>query len=675
MSATSATAFPYRQIHLDFHTGPAIPDVGEEFDAREFARTMKAANVNSVTVFAKCHHGHLYYDTDRPERHPGLRRDLDLLKQQVDALHSEGIRAPIYISVQCDEYAANLHPEWVARKPDSSMVMWRRGEGEGWFNPGWQILDMSTGYQDFLAEQTQEILRLFQPVDGIFFDMCWDQPSITQEAIAGMLKSGLNPEREEDRIRYSRQVSLAYMERFHSMVRESSPDATVYFNGRPMSNLPDEIRFLEQVEIEALPTGGWGYTYFPKNVRFARQFGKPYLGMTARFHKSWADFGGIKPYAALEYETSQMIAHGARCSVGDQLHPRGTLDRAAYELIGNVYGRVAEREPWLEGTTPVTQIGLFQVPTATANNIGVSGTDEGATRLLTQLKHQFDVVDATSDFGRYELLILPDAIPVDAALAERLRAFIQNGGRLLLSGTSGLNSEGTEALFPELGVAAHGISPFTATYVRFGNAVTAGVPPTDHIFYNRAIRVTPEDGTEVLASVVEPYFERNWQHFCSHAQTPGDRESTYAAAVRRGNIGYIPYPIFGAYAEHGNIPYKLLVRNLLSLLLPEPLIRIEAPSSTEVSVMRQEEQGRTIVHLLHYVPERRTAKLDIVEDITPLFQIPLSIAMPEVPRRVYIAPSREEVPFKFESGRVAVTVPEIRGHQMVVFESGEAREG
>ena len=51
--------------------------------------------------------------------------------------------------------------------------------------------------------------------------------------------------------------------------------------------------------------------YFPKNVRFARNFPLPYMGMTARFHKSWADFGGIKPYAALEYEVSQMIAHGA----------------------------------------------------------------------------------------------------------------------------------------------------------------------------------------------------------------------------------------------------------------------------------------------------------------------------------------------------------------------------
>jgi hypothetical protein len=58
MAGAWRTRFPRRTIHLDFHTGPDIPDVGAEFDVDAFARTFVDAHVDSVTVFAKCHHGH-----------------------------------------------------------------------------------------------------------------------------------------------------------------------------------------------------------------------------------------------------------------------------------------------------------------------------------------------------------------------------------------------------------------------------------------------------------------------------------------------------------------------------------------------------------------------------------------------------------------------------------------
>ena len=135
--------------------------------------------------------------------------------------------------------------------------------------------------------------------------------------------------------------------------------------------------------------------------------------MTARFHKSWADFGGLKPYAALEYETSQMMAHGARCSIGDQLHPRGVLDQAAYELIGKVYERVEEREPWLDGARPVAQIGVVQV--ASARRL--------LRRRRRRRRRRADAHAAQAPVRRggssrklekYDLLILPDAVQVDA---------------------------------------------------------------------------------------------------------------------------------------------------------------------------------------------------------------------------------------------------------------------
>ena len=115
-AAPDAAAAPltlrFRQVHLDFHTSPLIPDVAKDFDPERYADTLARAHVDSVTTFARCHHGLIYYDTKAfPERrHPNLRRNL--LPEQVAACHRRNIRVPIYVTVQWDQFTADAHPEW-----------------------------------------------------------------------------------------------------------------------------------------------------------------------------------------------------------------------------------------------------------------------------------------------------------------------------------------------------------------------------------------------------------------------------------------------------------------------------------------------------------------------------------------------------------------------------------
>ena len=162
-----------------------------------------------------------------------------------------------------------------------------------------------------------------------------------------MTNAGLDPTIAADRDKYAKSVVHGYMEKYNNLIASLNRGKLipVWYNSRPKVCLPQEAKYLQHVEIEALPTGGWGYTFFPVNIRFARNFGLPVVGMTGRFHKSWADFGGMKPRAALMYECAQMLAHGAGCSVGDQMHPDGTIDKAVYQLIGSVYQYVEKCEP------------------------------------------------------------------------------------------------------------------------------------------------------------------------------------------------------------------------------------------------------------------------------------------------------------------------------------------
>jgi hypothetical protein len=154
----------FRQVHLDFHTSEKIVEVGNAFDPQEFAYTLKEAGVDSITCFARCHHGMIYYDTKFPARHPGLKRDL--LREQIGACHAVGIRVPIYITVGWDEYMAKRHPEWLERMPDG------RPYGAGPLEAGWKHLCFNTPYIDYVEEQTIEVLEKFgDEVDGLFFDI------------------------------------------------------------------------------------------------------------------------------------------------------------------------------------------------------------------------------------------------------------------------------------------------------------------------------------------------------------------------------------------------------------------------------------------------------------------------------------------------------------------------
>ena len=98
----------FRQIHLDFHTSPLIPDVGRDFDPEAFAATFRFAHCDSVTVFGKCHHGMCYYPTKIGPKHPSL--DRDLMGKQIEALHKVGIKAPIYLT--CVWESSALATRW-----------------------------------------------------------------------------------------------------------------------------------------------------------------------------------------------------------------------------------------------------------------------------------------------------------------------------------------------------------------------------------------------------------------------------------------------------------------------------------------------------------------------------------------------------------------------------------
>ncbi|MFN3650425.1 MAG: alpha-amylase family protein [Armatimonadota bacterium] len=653
-------SLPYRQIHLDFHTSEQIVGIGRRFDAEAFARRLEEARVNSVTCFSRCHHGLIYHDTRFEARHPHL--EVNLLQEQIEACHARGIRVPIYISVGFDEFMAARHPECVEVQADGQTL-------GAPLQAGWRKLCLNAQpYVDYVSEQTQEVLSLF-PTDGLFFDIIHQYQCCCRWCLAGMREQGLNPEVEADRKRFARGVLDRLRTRIAAEVRAVAPDCDLFWNsGHVDPSFRPVLHTFSHLELESLPSGGWGYDHFPLSVRYARNLGLDHLGMTGKFLKTWAGFGEFKNQAALEYECFTALAEGSKCSIGDQLPPHGELDPGTYQLVGAVYAQVEAKEPWCAGSRAVTEVAIFNPAAVGAHDGRVDTSAGGAYHMLIEAHYQFDLVDAEIDWSRYRVLVLPDKIRLDAALAEKLRAYLRGGGKLIASHRSGLAAGRDEFALDELGVRYLADARFSPDYVVAGPELAEGVLPGEHVMFDRGLEVEPAEGARSLAQVWWPYFNRTWEHFCSHRHTPVEKESPFPAVVATESTVYFAHPIFAGYLQHGSRTYKLLFLNALQRLLPEKLVETDAPTTAHVTLMRQEAEGRTVAHLLHYIPEQRFREIQTIEEAIPLRDVSLSVKLDREPRRVYLAPEGTDLPWQWSAGRARVTVPEVRGHAMVVFE-------
>jgi len=660
---SNAGELRFRQIHLDFHTSPQIHDVAVEFKPEEFVAVLKSANVDSINVFAKDHHGMSYHPTKVGQMHPHLK--FDLLGAMLDACRAANIRTPVYMSLMWDMKCAEEHADWRALDSQGKPI------GAGPLEAGWLLICPNTPYGEYLEAQAEEIARnydaegfwfdiLFYPGDGCYCPYC----------MAEREKLGLDSTKAEDRLTQYQGVLQRTMTRLSAAVHRHRESALIYFNGRLRigAGFRNDLHFFTHLEIESLPGGQWGYGYFAQMARYTRNLGLDYLGMTGRFHRTWGDFGTIRNAAALDYECFRMLAHAGKCCIGDQLHPRGRLVGAVYERIGKTYASVREKEPWCVGSHAVTEIGVIS-DASFPNSGGMLDTDLGATRMLAELHYQFDILDQDSELSGYRLIVLPDSHTVDESFHRKLQAYLKQGGCLLLSHRAGLGPDGKTFVLEEAGIKYVGPSPNQGNkgdYFVAGGDLGRDIPQMVHFTYAAGSVVTCDDGAKALGQEWKPYFDRSYLHFSSHGQTAWEAPLDQPAVAGLGTVLYIAFPVFESYARNGYAPHKMLVRNCIEQLIPNPMLRVQAPSTAEVTVTEQ--PGRKIIHLLHYPAERRGTDLDVVEDVIPLFNIPLSLKASRKPRQVYLAPGLEMLSWKFDNGYVQLTVPEVNGHAMVVVE-------
>lgn len=668
----------FRQIHLDFHTSPCIENIGGAFDKAQWQDALRRGHVDSITTFAKCHHGWSYHETSVGRMHPHL--SFDLLRAQFDACKEMDVNVPIYISAGVDNVMSQARPEWREFGADGAY----RGWSGNAFRAGFHKMCFNSPYLDYLCEQIREVVRLFPQGDGVFLDIINQGQCCCPACMALMEREGLDPMVEADRRRCAEMGLERYYRETTAATRCDDPDYPVFHNsGHITRGNRGILEYFSHLELESLPTGGWGYDHFPVSAKYCKNLGLDLLGMTGKFHTTWGEFGGYKHPNALRYECAAMLAYGSKCSVGDQLHPEGAMDVSTYDIIGQAYAEVEAKEPWCDNVEAAADIGLLSCESVGQGAHRNNAADTGAARILLEGHFLFDVIDTEMDFSRYKALVLPDAVEVAGDLKQKIDAYLATGGKLLLSGTSGLGADG-QFVF-DVGAEAQGASPFRPDFILPVAELRPDFIGVPFVMYQTSQRLRATTG-EPLGDVYDPYFNRAYNHFCSHQHAPPRPEpSGYHCGVRNGNVMVLAHPVFGLYAGIGSVAVQQYAVNALSMLLGEAkALSVNLPSTGRVSLMHQPGEERYVLHLLSVntinrggsmalsdEPNGRQSRpVEVVQDLQPVRDAQVRVRVPETVTKVTLEPQGREVPYEYREGTVELNVDEFTCHQMVVLQYG-----
>ena len=657
----------FRQVHLDFHTGEKISEIGKDYNRSEFQAALKMGHVNSITVFSKCHHGWAYHPSKANEIHPHL--NFDLLSEQISAAHEIGVRTPVYISAGLDEKMTRRHPEWLVRDID---------EGIAWTSdfskPGYHKFCFNSPYLDYLLLQIEEVCENYD-ADGIFLDIVGVQPCYCQNCIRSLEAEGKDPYNPENIVWLAERVYKNYTDRVRIAIDKHKKGLPVFHNGghirrgrRDLANMNTHL------ELESLPTGGWGYDHFPLSASYVSTLGFEYLGMTGKFHKSWGEFGGFKHPNALRYEMSLAAAFGAKSSIGDQLHPSGKMDIATYELIGKAYSELEEKEEYLDNCKNIADIAVLSTEVidnyykdanfSVAQSTVIGNSDSGAVRIMLEGKYLFDFIDLEADFESYSLIILPDKIKIDNFIKEKLDAYIKKGGKILASGESGLYIDKDEFAL-DFGIECLGNKEFVPDYFK-PDFELKSLLNSAFVMYEGGKKIKNNSATEI-AQAVNSYFNRDVRHFCSHRHTPPNFSDASSGMTVKNGLAYVSWNIFAEYAEHGSLAVKEGLTHVIDLLLgADKTLTTNLPAQGIARLANQND--RKILNLLYACPVKRGTDVEVIEDIIPIYNTTVKIKTDKNAKNVFLAPQNEKLDFTLSDGYIEFTVEKLENHQIVVVE-------
>jgi hypothetical protein len=298
----------------------------------------------------------------------------------------------------------------------------------------------------------------------------------------------------------------------------------------------------------------------------------------------------------------------------------------------------------------------------------------GCCRLLNESMIPFQYINEKKLLNKlkhYKVLIVVDQPYLSAELADRLRAWVADGGVLICAGKTGMldpsgQDRGKFVLEDLLGVQYAGMYEQSHAYIEvFDDFLKRNALDMPHMTEGEFTLVKPGPHVEILANLRGIYLRSDGKHLLKWSP-PGESTGHPAITLNRVGKGYASYiacDIFYAFQQRNQWNLKHIVSNLIDRTLAVKPITVESDAWVEVVTARQSLPGggkRRLVHLVNWHGSRPVdGNPVLLEQLVPVHGITAIIAHGKEPSEVRLEPQGVVPEWTYEDGKITVRIDKL----------------
>jgi len=562
---------------------------------------------------------------------------VDRLAAYLPEAHRRGIKVIVYVNVHWYSMEfARKHPEWVQIKEDGQPL-------DGVYKTGTSFC-VNSAYREWVFQIVRDLCAY--DIDGIFYDgpiffasTCYC-PACQAKYRA---RYGTDLPRKSDRrgadfiklLEFQSDSLVDFLHDTREVIKSINPQIAFYMNGGGRTANWPTARLNRKLVVEQDLLGSEGGFIYgdlrmtplwkpgcEAKLMEAQAGGKPTVIFDCAGHKSWNWY--TLPEAEIELLYADTIANAG--NVWFAVFP-DDVGQPELRAIARMNAHVRDNAAYYTDTRSAAEVALvwsdvtanFYLGSEVARSdftANIQGSEAGNVYAefagfydaLFRNHVPFDVVDDVTlereDLSRYRLIVLPNVAAMSAGAAERLRAWVQDGGTLLGSFETSLYD-----------ATGHRLDHFQLGDL-FGVQASNIVEGPRRWDY-----VTPVLGEHALLSGITKRWFPSPAYYLQVALKGGRGLLNFTEALA-GSYDHIPVTSsdpalvvnrvgdgYGVYlaGDAGNCidrfrfrEYYQLVGNLVRWAAPSPVVLGNAPSSLEVVLRAQRDPDRLLLHLVNF---------------------------------------------------------------------------